>query len=173
MKPLHASAPRRPARSCPPRARRLHASFAATPYEVLFAYRDVAAAREAMDEVSRRLRAHKPRLRLAPMLWRFDQLAHSRWRSLAAADGARAGLVVIAADSTELLPEAVDAWLSDVLVSKPSGELRVLILADGEEPWTLSLQHAAPAQRADAFEFLRPPATTNVRHENPLLASAV
>ena len=114
------------------------------PYPVFIAYSDVAAARNAITQIQRFLRAKHPNHELLPMLWRFAQLDQPRWREMALREAARAATLVIAMNANATLSPGTDAWLSNFTARQRGAVISALALV-GDEAWTISLQHTATA----------------------------
>jgi hypothetical protein len=174
MKSLDAFALRRIARASRARSRRRSKVAPALPVDVLFAYDDVAAAREAMNTIASSLRQQCPPAAMQPMLWRFAQLREPRWREMAITDGVRAQMIVVTLpNSSAELPVDIEAWIAAVVAQKSSGATTQLVLHASDEQWTILLQQAALPALSRALEHPDDPARFPVPCQKPSLAFAV
>ena len=113
-------------------------------YPLFIAHADVPTARQAMTRLGEWLRRTRPECRLVPMLWRFDQLGDPHWQKLATPDlGRAAGLVIALKKDAGPGPE-LEAWLSLVAKRARGRTISAMVIIDGEETWTVSLQHLPP-----------------------------
>jgi hypothetical protein len=127
----------------PSRRRATRRATAPLPFFVFIAYGDVAAARDAIDRITRLLGPSGQNHPVQPMLWRFDQLGHARWREMALHDASRAHAVVLAMGTAPTLDGATDAWLT-ALTDRQDGAPITCLTLMGDEAWTISLQRSEP-----------------------------
>lgn len=122
-------------------------------FPVFIAHADVAAGRHAMTRLSGWLQQTHPECRLVPMLWRFDQLGDPRWQKMATPDLARASTLVIALKKDSGPGPELEAWLSLIAKRAQGRTVSAMVMIDGEDAWTVSLQHIVrkePARSASA-----------------------
>jgi CheY-like chemotaxis protein len=99
--------------------------------DVVIVYDDAPAGEHAIRTLHEVARHLGERVKLRPLLWRFDLLADPDWRSEAAADAAGAGLMVVSASGN--LPRAGLDWIRETLQQQPGGPGALVALLDGED----------------------------------------
>ncbi len=113
-------------------------------FPIFIAHADVAAGRHAMTRLSGWLEQTRPEYRLVPMLWRFDQLGDPRWQKMATPDLARASTLVIALKKDSGPGPELEAWLTLITKRARGRTVSAMVMIDGEDAWTVSLQHIVP-----------------------------
>ena len=138
-------------------------------FPVFIAHADVAAGRHAMTRLSGWLQETRPECRLVPMLWRFDQLGDPRWQKMATPDLARAATLVIALKKDSGPGPELEAWLTLIAKRARGRTVSAMVMIDGEEAWTVSLQHIVPREtKADSTASVAESGHRNSRDERIL-----
>jgi hypothetical protein len=84
------------------------------------------------------------------MLWRFDQLGDPRWQKMATPDLARAATLVIALKKDSGPGPELEAWLTLIARRARGRTVSAMVMIDGEDAWTVSLQHIVPREAKPA-----------------------
>lgn len=119
--------------------RRSRAPQPRTPLRVIVAYADVPSARQAIARLTRQIALSRPDVELHPLLWRFQQLAHPRWREMALRDAAQADSVVLAVAEDAAFDASTDAWLHALAFRTGRRSVSVLAMIGETESWTITL----------------------------------
>lgn len=104
---------------------------------------------------------------LQPMLWRFDQLHHPRWREMALHDASRASVLVLAMPAGASLCRKTESWILALLTRTRGKRLTVLAFIGDDEAWTITLDQpetvtaatkaTSPSSAAAAVEVFASP----------------
>ncbi len=110
------------------------------PLRVLIVYNDAAAGRRAMG-ILRKLAAHSAeRLRVAPILYRFELLDDLHWREAAETDAADSDLIILATSAADELPESINDWAQASLARRNGASTAMLTLFGSQEAWSVWIQ---------------------------------
>ena len=84
------------------------------------------------------------------MLWRFDQLGHTRWRGQAFATAAEASVVVLASSTAGGLPKDVEQWANDFVGQRLTTRTTLVALLGQDDAWTISIEGTVTSVPATA-----------------------
>ena len=84
-------------------------------WNAVIVYDDATAGKHAIHVLHAVTHQLAGRIKLCPLLWRFDLLEDPDCRAEATADATRSGLIVIAASSKSDLPPAIKDWVEESL----------------------------------------------------------
>ncbi len=123
-------------------------AVATLPLKVFIGYADFPAFRSATSSVADAIRSSNRHVELHPMLWRFEQLASSHWRTRAIHAALDADIVVLASSSPGAITPDVDGWISTFLNAARGRRTTLGVIPGPSDAWTISLEqsvkHAAP-----------------------------
>ena len=93
-----------------------------------------------MGTINEVLRAARKRHRLHPMLWRFSQLADSKWSDASVADAAQAQVVVLASTSASTLTPELESWIARFLAQRRGRRTTLVALLGPDDAWTITIE---------------------------------
>lgn len=114
-------------------------------FKAFIAYADLPAARQAMNTINEVLSVSGQPYHLEPMLWRFDQLAHPRWREQAFVNAAEGNVIVLASSSSKALPPTVEQWVNEFMGQRLNARTTLVALLGQDDAWTISIEGTATA----------------------------
>jgi hypothetical protein len=143
------------------------------PLNVVVAYGDAPAAKQAMRALRRLGTRLAAPTALKPIHGRFDLLEDPCWRALATADADAADFIIFATSHADRLPDAVNSWSSECVTRKRGERLAVVTLFGADEAWAVWIQdesqistkrQSAPARAVALLAFEEVPMPTHTAH---------
>jgi hypothetical protein len=129
-------------------------SLAEPPLKVIIVYNNVAAGHRAMGVLLKLAANATERLKVAPILYRFELLDDPHWREVAASDAADCDMIILSTSVADELPESINAWAKESLASRSGASIALLTLFGSQDAWTVWIQdesHHHTLGRSPAF----------------------
>ena len=110
------------------------------PLNVVVAYGDALAGKQAIRALRRMGACLHAQAEVKPVLWRFDLLEDPRWRALAMADADAADFIIFATSDADRLPDAVNSWSAECVARKRGQRLAIVTLFGTDDTWGVWIQ---------------------------------
>ncbi len=126
---------------------------------VLIVYDDIAAGKRAVRVMGELGKGLGEDIEFIPLPWRFDLLADTEWRNMAARDAASAAILVIATDADKPIPPDIGSWFVETIHLKRGTMTAVVALLEppGNPGFPPALQSVEDAARQAGLSFFAPP----------------
>ena len=127
--------------------------LAEPPLKVIIVYSDSAAGHRAMGVLLKLAANATERLKVAPILYRFELLDDPHWREVAVSDAADCDMIILSTSADEL-PESINEWAKASLANRGGASIAMLTLFGSQDAWTVWIQdesHHHTLGRSPAF----------------------